>query len=340
MKVFGIDFAPLNIPFQRRIQTFATLVAVVLFLFGHSVGLAMTICGLLFPPLTVPILFYLVWIYFFDSQCPRRGGRRIEFFRNWSFWRYFSDYFPCKVIKTCQLDPSRNYLFAYHPHGLISLGFQVTFVANGNDFQEQFPGIIVHPLTLSLVFRFPFIRDFLLSVGVCDVSRDSCQYILEKMGPGHSIGIVIGGAAEALDAHPGYSRLKLKNRRGFIRIALKSGADLVPMYCFGENDLYDQASNPPGSWLRNFQIRFMRATTFIPPLFHGRGVFNYSFGLLPYRKPLNVVVGKPIRVEKVENPTEEQVAELHQIYISSLKELFTQYRKEYSTNEVEEISLI
>ena len=66
-------------------------------------------------------------------------------------------------------------------------------------------------------------------------------------------------------------------------------ADLVPVYCFGENDVYKQASNPPGSWLRNFQTRFMRITTFIPPIFHGRGIFNYSFGLLPYRKPLYVI---------------------------------------------------
>lgn len=108
-------------------------------------------------------------------------------------------------------------------HRLLGFGFQITFVTNGNGFHDIFPGITPHPLTLSLGFRFPFIRDFLLSLGICDVSRDSCQHILEKMGPGHSIAIIIGGAAEALDAHPGYSRLKLKHRRGFVRIALKSG---------------------------------------------------------------------------------------------------------------------
>ena len=78
MKLLGIDFAPLNIPLQRRLQTFATLVAVAVFLLGHVVGIVITVCFLLFPPLTVPTILYLIWIYFIDYKCPRRGGRRIE----------------------------------------------------------------------------------------------------------------------------------------------------------------------------------------------------------------------------------------------------------------------
>ena len=34
---------------------------------------------------------------------------------------------------------------------------------------------------------------------------------------------------------------------------------------------------------------------FTPVLFFGRGVFQYNYGIVPYRKAINVVVGKPIR---------------------------------------------
>lgn len=51
---------------------------------------------------------------------------------------------------------------------------------------------------------------------------------------------VSGGAEEALDAHPGYHTLTLKSRRGFIREALKTGAHLVPVYSFGENEVFEQ----------------------------------------------------------------------------------------------------
>lgn len=72
--------------------------------------------------------------------------------------------------------------------------------------------------------------------GVCSVSKASCTKILEK-GAGTAITIVIGGAAESLSAHPGTADLTLKRRFGFIKIAIREGADLVPVFSFGENDV-------------------------------------------------------------------------------------------------------
>lgn len=59
--------------------------------------------------------------------------------------------------------------------------------------------------------------------GMCDVTRESCEYILTKKGAGNSVVIAVGGSAEALDAHPGTYTLTLKNRKGFIKLALKTG---------------------------------------------------------------------------------------------------------------------
>lgn len=49
-----------------------------------------------------------------------------------------------------------------------------------------------------------------------------------------------GGAEEALDAHPGSHIITLNKRKGFVKTALQTGAQLVPMYCFGENELFKQ----------------------------------------------------------------------------------------------------
>ena len=64
---------------------------------------------------------------------------------------------------------------------------------------------------------------------------------------------------------------------------------LVPVFSFGENDLYCQVDNPQGSWLRRFQTKFMKIVSFAPVLFHGRGIFQYNFGFLPYRHPVTTV---------------------------------------------------
>lgn len=66
-------------------------------------------------------------------------------------------------------------------------------------------------------------------------------------------------------------------------------AQLVPVFSFGENELFDQMENPVGSPLRCLQERLQKVMGVALPLFHARGVFQYSFGLLPYRKPIYTV---------------------------------------------------
>ena len=60
-------------------------------------------------------------------------------------------------------------------------------------------------------------------------------------------------------------------------------------------------------------------------LFYGRGVFNYLFGLMPYRRGINVVVGAPIEVTKSPNPTKEQIETLHAKYVEALEKLYKDY---------------
>lgn len=58
--------------------------------------------------------------------------------------------------------------------------------------------------------------------GVCDVSKESINHCLQA-GSGNAAVIVVGGAAESLEARPGSHKLTLKNRKGFVKIALQNG---------------------------------------------------------------------------------------------------------------------
>ena len=55
---------------------------------------------------------------------------------------------------------------------------------------------------------------------------------------------MVGGAEESLNARPGIYKLVLKNRKGFVRIAIETGASLVPVFSFGEVEVYDQMYHP------------------------------------------------------------------------------------------------
>jgi hypothetical protein len=43
-----------------------------------------------------------------------------------------------------------------------------------------------------------------------------------------------------------------------VRLALIAGASLVPVFAFGENELYKQVDNPKGSKLRIFQEKLKK----------------------------------------------------------------------------------
>ena len=254
-------------------------------------------------------------------------------------WRYLRDYFPVSLVKEAELDPSKNYVFGYHPHGIISVGLWVNFCTEANDFSGKFPGIRLHPLTLSGNLRVPFWRELLLSNGICSVSRKTCDYLL-RSGQGTSIVLVPGGAREALDAHPGTNDLTLKRRRGFIKVALQNGADLVPVFSFGENDIFKQANNGDGTMLRKWQHIFLKYVGVAPCLPFGRGIFNYDFGVLPQRHPIITVVGKPIPVTKQANPSDDQVSKLQKQYIDALHEIYERYKDVYAKDRVRELNII
>lgn len=47
------------------------------------------------------------------------------------------------------------------------------------------------------------------------------------------------------------------------------------------------------------------------PVAYGRGVFQYSFGFMPHRRPLNVVIGSPLDIPKQEDPTKKEIEKWH-----------------------------
>ncbi len=243
----------------------------------------------------------------------------------------YLDYFPIHLHKTCDLPPDRPYIFGCHPHGIISLGAFCNFATEATGFEKKFPGIDLRLLTLKANFRIPFYGFYLSMLGLCDASKESCNYILEK-GHGNSILLVLGGAKESLDAHPSSQYiLTLKNRKGFVKIALANGASLVPVFSFGENDLYDQIANPRGSKLRQIQMLIQKRLGYATPFFKGRGIFQYAVGFLPNRHAIDTYVGEPIHLPKLERAkiTSDIVDKYHAEYMEALKRLFDTYKAEH-----------
>lgn len=255
--------------------------------------------------------------------------------RRWHVWRLLRDYFDAELHRTTPLSPSRSHIFCYHPHGVFSYGALLGFGSDVTGFSRTFPGVVVHLLTLRLNFALPVLREYLLAHGHGDVSRASCLRLLRK---GHSIAICIGGAAESLYATPGRHALVLRRRKGFVKLALETGAALVPVYGFGENNVMETRNGlPETSRVRRVQRAMLRVMGFTAPIWRGRGLFG-GRGILPLPRKLDVVVGAPIDVPRYDGDVTSAefhalVDKYHAIYMEALQKLFDDNKDTYAQGE-------
>ncbi|XP_041483496.1 2-acylglycerol O-acyltransferase 2-B-like [Lytechinus variegatus] len=165
LKVMGLELAPLRIPFHRRLETFAVLQWWFCFMFLGILSTVISLYLLLFTSYYWLVLLLAGWI-FYDRHTPCRGGRRSDWIRRWKLWVHMRNYFPINLIKTAELDPEKNYLMGFHPHGIMSMGAFVSFGTEACGFSEKFPAMRPLLLTLGGWFNFPLARDYIMSAGM------------------------------------------------------------------------------------------------------------------------------------------------------------------------------
>jgi 1-acyl-sn-glycerol-3-phosphate acyltransferase len=116
-----------------------------------------------------------------------------------------------------------------------------------------------------------------------------------------------------------------------VRLALETGASLVPVACFGETDLFHVYRPAPGSLAARLQAVSHRMLPGRQPLFWGDAAIGDGWGLLPLARPLTTVVGAPIPVAKWEGEArgpdfEAAVQELQSEYEAALTDLWNTWR--------------
>lgn len=324
-----------KVPFRRRMQTLCTL------LFTWTTPLFVSVAGMVIVLASrnvtaiAVLLIYVGWMFILDDEAPRNGRpwwliRRVRGLK--CIWKCCAEYYPLQLVRTVALPAENNYMFCLHPHGVFSLSHAINFASNGTGFFELFPGIKCFLCTLRQQFKIPFHREYVMGMGAMEVSRDAILNTLSR-GPGYSVALVPGGAQEALDAFNGTMRLTILKRKGFVRCALRTGASLVPVISFGENELY-VARKGAKRWLimRLWEKLLKRCYGLASPSAMGRGVFITTCPdpfMLPFRKPVTTVVGKPLALPRLPNPLPEDVDHWHAKYVDALKELFERTAPQY-----------
>ena len=87
MKVLGVEFSPLSIPLERRLQTFAVFFWMGLFVVSTLLCLPWFLLAylLLFSRLWLFALLYVAWLYHDIQSCNRQGltNCHLTFYQRW-----------------------------------------------------------------------------------------------------------------------------------------------------------------------------------------------------------------------------------------------------------------
>uniref|UniRef100_A0A1I8Q9Q8 Acyltransferase n=1 Tax=Stomoxys calcitrans TaxID=35570 RepID=A0A1I8Q9Q8_STOCA len=332
--------------FRGYLQTFAAGLYLNLFMYLPFIAWFFTAFLMIYFGFLGRTLLFIYFAYiYYDHKTTHSTihGNGLMFFRDNFLTDLAREYYPVKLVKTAELPPNRNYLVACFPHGVISTGIAVNMSINIRSWLELFPGVRPKLVTLDMYLRTPFLRDLGRSWGFVASAKEAIMRQLNKSNDPHhphnsdgftsnALGIVIGGAQEAFDSRPGKYILTLKQRMGFVKIAIQTGCPIVPSFSFGEVDILDQLDSPSNTLLKKFQVLFKRVTGIAPIIAIGRGFIRQGLGVLPFRKPIVQVVGAPIDVKKTAEPDPKYVDEIHQKVIDSVNEMFEKYKYKYIEN--------
>jgi hypothetical protein len=178
---------------------------------------------------------------------------------------------------------------------------------------------LCHWTCAPIVLQLPIVGYFMKKIGYVPAKS---KYILETLTKKEeNVGVVLDGINGMFQTQGKEEVAYLKARKGIVKIALRAGAPLVPVYGFGHTALYTVIVDPFGllQWLSN------ALETSLCPFFGRCGWFLGP----PSRLAVAVCMGEPVMCPLIAEPTQEQVDEYHQKLLDSFQQLFDQHKTAY-----------
>ncbi len=198
---------------------------------------------------------------------------------------FFEDY---EATNTC--GPS---IMTIEPHDVLPVGL----CAYSNAI-NTLSGHIIRGCLASACFSIPCMRHIYSWARATNIERKTMHKLLST---GQTVCICPGGAHEVTymaqaDLGSNEIHLQLKNRYGFIKLAMQHGSAIIPTFAFNQRKVWDFWV-PPFKWLH----KLGRKAGFIPLVFFGVGGLPITQAR---SMPIDIVLAKPIRIQKVPEGTE------------------------------------
>ncbi|ETV87233.1 hypothetical protein H257_02194 [Aphanomyces astaci] len=221
------------------------------------------------------------------------------------------------------LTKGTQYLFAVHPHGVASWHHGVLLGNTSTPpFSDFVPGDQRRHLGASVVFRIPLWREFMLYFGVVDASKHVAHAVLKS---GKTLVILVGGVIEQMMAKRGEHLIYVKHRKGHCKLAIQHGTAVVPVYCFGETDMFETST-----FLLPFRQWVAKKFSVALPICWGP---YWWCPIYPFDVEYHHVFGNPIPTTKTDHPTQEDIDRVHKQYVAELERIFEKYKAQFGYPE-------
>eukprot|EP00916_Digyalum_oweni_P018202 GHVL01030565.1.p1 GENE.GHVL01030565.1~~GHVL01030565.1.p1 ORF type:complete len:212 (+),score=32.29 GHVL01030565.1:400-1035(+) len=191
------------------------------------------------------------------------------------------------------------------PHGIIPFGglAAASCIKNEEGYAPT--------ATADVVRRIPILRHVLGFLHSISADKKSIASHLNK---GSNVFLYQGGIAELFLSNSEKEQIYWKNRKGGVKLAMECGADLLPVYIFGNTIMLSMSA---GGLLAKISTLMRVSLT----VFWGR------WGLpVPRRVKVHFVVGNRIKLPHVKTPTPQQVDEYHAKLIEAIANLYKKYQ--------------
>ena len=170
---------------------------------------------------------------------------------------------------------------------------------------------------------------------------------MRALGNNISVCIIPGGQSESIESSSSVRNITLVSRhKGFIRVAIKAGAALLPIFCFGDTKLMDnvnmKALQRKSKNILGFPFPFVPYGQLVPGVDFGHAMYRcalmclcctcrcaglMNFLPIPRSRPIYVVVGTPIAVVQCDEPSSEMVDEVHAKYFGEIRRIFNRHKR-------------
>jgi 1-acyl-sn-glycerol-3-phosphate acyltransferase len=204
------------------------------------------------------------------------------FIRN--FMAPFNQYFEPEFIGIDETDASRPAMYVSN--------HAVTGVLDGYPFGAELylrKGIFLRALADRAHFKVPIWKDVLTkNLGAVEGSRANCSALMER---GESLLVFPGGSREVFKKKGEAYILKWEDRRGFVRMAMQHGYDIIPVAAVGAEDAYTVVKDANEILNHSFGGWLLKQTGL------ARTLFKDGEMMLPWVKGLGMTVWpKPVKL--------------------------------------------